>query len=156
MLINGLTLPDSFIQDIAAGRFKRAKGSWRLREPRDAYGNHLETELADVFDTPEAIAQHTRELPNGFEPDEYYGQEPKEDEEQAEGWIPDIVDFTMILCFGMAGDDAPFCFDFRDAPSIPSVVWWDDTYWRRIAPDYSRFIDLFAMDELRVLTQIAN
>ncbi|MBL8019919.1 MAG: SMI1/KNR4 family protein [Leptospirales bacterium] len=58
--------------------------------------------------------------------------------------IPDIVDFTHIVCFGTSGDGAPFCLDYRQDSSKPSVLWWDDIYWRRIAPDVDSFLELFA------------
>jgi hypothetical protein len=144
MDINGLTLPNDFVADVAAGRFNRAKGSWPIREECDAYGNHLETELADVYDTSESIAHHTSELSIGFQPDGFYVRQEEEDNVNP-GFIPDIFDFTQIVCFGTSSDAAPFCFDFRDDLTSPSVVWWDDCYWRCIAPNYKEFVDLFDM-----------
>jgi len=142
-VINGLTLPRAFVEDTAIGRFKRARGSWQLRQECDAYSNPLETELGKVYATAEAIQEQTARLPRDFEPGNFYGTRSADNADGAPGFIPDITDFSWIVCFGISGDDAPFCFDFRDDPNHPSVVWWDDWYWRRIAPDYEAFVGLF-------------
>ncbi|MNF08811.1 SMI1 / KNR4 family protein [compost metagenome] len=58
--------------------------------------------------------------------------------------MPDIIDFTEIICFGMAGDGSPFCFDYRGGRSAPSVILWDDDYWRKIANSFEDFLLLFS------------
>lgn len=90
---------------------------------------------------PEKSIATLAELPKHFAPDGFYGEPSVEAD--APGYIPDIVDFSKIVCFGISGDGAPFCFDFRDNESNPSVIWWDDVYWRRVAPDFASFLELF-------------
>ena len=137
MIVNQLPLPRQFVEMVNSRKFRRSIGSWQLIEERDSYGNLLETELGEVYCTTQAIRKETNELPVHFQPDGYYA-EPTE-EMAGPGAIPDIVDFSRILKFGLSGDGAPFCFDYRDSDK-PSVIWWDDVYWRRVSPD---FVDLF-------------
>jgi hypothetical protein len=74
--------------------------------------------------------------------DESADNEPNEWENEP-GYIRYIKDYSKIVWFAAGGDGSPFCFDFRDNKDNPSVIWWDDAYWRRIAPDYDSFIELF-------------
>lgn len=136
MEIKGLKLPNLFIEDVEKGNLQRAIGSWQLRSNIDAYGNHLETDLGFVYDF-ETIIQETNNLPKDFALDGFYAEQSEWESEP--GFIPDIIDFSQIVCFGISGDGAPFCFDFRDDLSNPNVIWWDDVYWRRIAPSYKAF-----------------
>ena len=141
MKIKDFNLPLLFVQMISSGQLKREIGSWNLIKDIDAYGNHLETELGEVYDTSELLTKETNELPNVFEANGDYG-EPKPDLE-GPGAIPDILDFKSIICFAISGDGSPFCFDYRESIDNPSVIWWDDVYWRRIAPSFNKFIELF-------------
>jgi hypothetical protein len=61
----------------------------------------------------------------------------------APGFIPYIFDFSHILTFANSGDGALFCFDYRDHDVKPSIIWWDDAYWRRVAPSFKEFLSLF-------------
>lgn len=124
MEINGLQLPAKFIRDIQEGKFQRVIGSWNLRKEVDAYGNHLETDIGDVYENSESITCETNDL-KGFSP--YVLDEPNEWQNEL-GYIPYISDFSKIVCFGMSGDGAPFCFDYRDNLEKPSVIWWDDAW----------------------------
>jgi len=144
VIINGLKLPNSFIETLRKGTLRRNIGSWNLRKEVDAFGNHLESELGEVYKNEDAIVRETELLPKGFEPNGCYG-EPSESKDKP-GFIPDILDFSKIVCFGTSGDGAPFCFDYRDNSEEPSVIWWDDVYWRRIAPDFDSFLALFNLD----------
>ena len=144
MKINGLNLPSLFVDTISEGRLKREIGSWKLIRDIDAFGNPLETSLGEVFDTYERIRKETDELPTGFKADGYYG-EPALDLE-GPGAIPDILDFSKILCFAISGDGSPFCFDYRENIDEPSVIWWDDVYWRRVAQNFGSFLALFSLE----------
>jgi hypothetical protein len=144
MEINGLKLPPAFVHDLRGGRLSSGNGSWELHHNENAYGEPLETELAHVFDSAARIQKETDEMPANYtsinvEDVEGYtetcGVQP--------GEIPYIWDFSQIVCFAVAGDGAPFCFDYREDPEEPRVIWWADAYWQRIAPDYSSFIQLF-------------
>ena len=141
MEINGLKMPHLFVEAIREGILRRDIGSWELRDNVDAYGNPLESELGEVYEDIETIVRETQELPKYYAPDGFYG-EPSEEANEP-GYIPDIVDFSKIVCFGTSADGAPFCFDFRDDESNPSIIWWDDVYWRRVAPDFASFLKLF-------------
>ena len=144
MTTNGLLLPASFVEAVEVGFLKREVGSWQLRVNRDAFGHELETELGEVYDTLEEINEETARLPTGFEPNDYYG----ESLQQMAGpcAIPDIVDFSKVVCFGISGDGSPFCFDYRESSERPRVIWWDDVYWRVIAPDFENFLAMFALE----------
>jgi hypothetical protein len=111
-----------------------------LREELDAFGQRLETELGEFLETEAAIEQATDALSRDFKPDGFYG-EPHEEPEPS--GTPDIVDFSGILCFGSAGDGAPFCLDYRANPEHPQIIWWDDICWRVVAPDFDTFLRLF-------------
>jgi hypothetical protein len=144
MKINCFNLPTLFLDAISQGWLKRGIGSWSLTQNIDALGNPLETELGEVFDTFERLKKETDELPSGFEINGYYGESAPGLEEP--GAIPDIHDFSKIVCFAISGDGSPFCFDYRQSAKNPSVIWWDDVYWRRIAPDFRSFLALFNLE----------
>ena len=144
MIVNGLRLPDSFVQAAESGLLRRGTTAWPLRSARDAFGQELETELHEVYDMPAEIARRTAELPTGFEPNGVYGESLPE--MAGPGAIPDVVDFRGVLCFGASFDDAPFCFDYRGGAE-PSVIWWAGVYWRVVAPDFASFLSLFDVPE---------
>ena len=100
----------------------------------------METEIGDVYEDTKSITRETNNLSEGFPP--YALDEPNEWENKP-GYISYITDFSKIVCFGMSGDGADFCFDYREDANNPNVIWWDDVYWRRIAPNYDSFIVLF-------------
>lgn len=139
MTIKGLTLPQPFLIGLERGMFQREMGSWPLIESVDAYGHPLETELGEVYDTAEKIERESARLPDDFpaeldgEPDMFAS---------VPGFIPYITDFDRILAFAIAGDGSPFCFDYRES-SEPSVIWWADAYWHRVAPSFTAFFSLF-------------
>ena len=122
--------------------FDRERGSWQLEQDVDAFGNMLETELATVYTEVESINKETDALPKAFQSDGCYGESSPE-EESLPGYIPDITDFSAVVCLAISGGSGPFCFDFRISQDTPSVVLWDDNYWRCIASDFHSFRDLF-------------
>jgi hypothetical protein len=145
MKINGLTLPASFVQEIDRGTLGKRTQSLELRHLReelDAYGHHLETEMHSFYEDIASLQKETDALPKNFPP--YDDSEEWDDDDKDEpGFVPYIKDFSEIVCFGMDGGAAPFCFDFRENPIEPSVIWWADVCWRRIAPNFKAFIELF-------------
>jgi hypothetical protein len=102
----------------------------------------LETELGQIYVTAEQIQRASALLPQQFQPDL---TDLPEEFTSAPGFVPYITDFERILAFAIAGDGSPFCFDYRENTD-PSVIWWDDAYWRRIAPSFSTFLDLFYVE----------
>ena len=144
MEINGLKLPSSFVEILRERTLRRQIGTWWLREEVDAYGNKLESDLSEVYETEDALIRETGDLPKHFAP-EYFAESSEWQNEP--GFIPDIIDFSKIVCFGMSGDGAPFCFDYRDNLEKPSIIWWADAYWRRVAPDFDSFVALLSLNE---------
>ncbi|HEY1108098.1 MAG TPA: SMI1/KNR4 family protein [Opitutaceae bacterium] len=107
----------------------------------------METELGEVYATQEAIEEATRGLPTGFEPEYAEADEQAGGDEARPGGIAYIRDFSRIVCFAISGDGAPFCLDYRESLEQPAVIWWDDIYWRKIAPDFAAFVGLFDLSE---------
>jgi len=60
--------------------------------------------------------------------------------------IPYIADFQKIIPFAFSFDGMWFCFDFRCNDQDPSVIWWDDDHWVRVAHNTNDFINLFVTD----------
>ena len=144
MIVSGHKIPDLLCRMLSDGSLSRPVGSWPLRESQDCYGHHLETELGEVHATQLAIEQATHDLPAGFPPEE--ALEP-DDFTSEPGHIPYITDFSDLIEFATAGDGSSFCLDYRDSSGEPSIIWWDDVYWRRIAPTFDDFISLFDLSQ---------
>jgi hypothetical protein len=79
-----------------------------------------------------------------FRPDGHFGESVPE--MAGPETIPDIIDFSGIVCFSMSSDGAPLCLNYRESPDCPRAIWWDDVYWRIIAPDFETFLDLFDLN----------
>jgi hypothetical protein len=143
MVVNGLRLPAAFVQAVQEGKTSRV---WRLKSGQDACGNRLWTSVGTIYSDEDTMANETAAVAgvrmNDRETIEWLATE--EDPYASDpGFVAYITDFSKILCFGHAGDGSPFCFDFRDDSERPSVLYWDDVYWRRIAPDFESFLGLF-------------
>ena len=144
MTINEHKLPKALTEVLDTQVLRRTVGTWELKKNSDAYGDPLETSLGEVFHTKAQIEQETSQLSENFKADGFYGEDAPH--LQGPGAIPDILNFEGLLCFGQSGDGSPFCLDYRDDEERPSVVWWDDCYWRRIAPDFTSFLDLLDLN----------
>lgn len=139
MTVRGFIIPPLLASMIADGRLRRVRGSWPLRADVDHYGHFWQSELGHVHESAVEIDRATSQLPVGFEP------EPEGEDEFASdpGYIPYINDFSQVVEFAISGDGSPYCLDYRDKKDEPSVIWWDDVYWRRVAPTFADFIALF-------------
>lgn len=147
MEIKGLKLPSLFLQDIDEID-RRSIRHVKLFSDTDAFGFNLDVDLIELHNR-ERIIRETNNLPKGFEPNGYYGEPNETDYRQNyPGFILDITDFSEIICFGDGGDASPFCFDYRNDSDNPSVIWWNDDHWRRIAPDYESFRTLLDVEKL--------
>lgn len=144
MTINGLIIPDALVAALERRLFRRSFGGWRVRSDQDAFGNFWEGDIGEVYETQQQIEKQTAKLPKDFQPDAYYGESLPEVAGPAA--IPDILDFSKIICFAMGGEAEPFCLDYRDSPDRPRVIYWDDTYWRVVAPDFESFLALFDLE----------
>ena len=147
MIVNGLILPHEFIISVQQGTFPRARGSWQLIQDIDAWGLPLETNLDKVYEDGTRISVETDRLTRDFPPDGLDGFDGPDPCEDMPGFIPYITDFSRIICFGVGSEDNPFCFDYRANAQTPEVIWWEDAFWRRIAPDWVSFAALFDLTE---------
>ncbi|MCK9798675.1 hypothetical protein M1B34_13310 [Pseudomonas sp. MAFF 302030] len=112
MNVNNLQLPEAYT---ALASKHQASGGFcnlRLAGEHDAFGNFLETELAQIYIDEFELAAKTKQLNEYFALDGCYGDSAIESSHP--GAIADITDFTKIVCFGMAADGSQFCFDFRN------------------------------------------
>lgn len=132
-------LPKALLELVTRGWLARSQGSWQLRSARDGFGNPLETELSRLYSLAE-IAERSAALPAEFVEDGVYGSSSSD--LAGPGAIPDVVDFADVVAFACSADGAPFCLDFRSG-TPPSIIWWDDVYWRRVAPTLESFLSLF-------------
>ena len=142
--IAGLRVPAAFLRAVSAALNSQGV-VLRPYNGVDAYGHPLMLGLAQVYQEPMALARATLRVAIGFEADAWYGARLP----ASAGAIPDIVDFSRILCFGSSSDGEPFCFDFRDDAVHPSVICWDGDAlsWRRIAPDVESFLRIFGFSD---------
>jgi hypothetical protein len=140
MEIAGLRVPDEVLRVAHAGLISDGY-VLRPRDGVDAYGHPLALGLAHLYSEPAVLIRATIRVAIGFEADSWYGARTPE----APGAIPDIVDFSRILCFGSSPEGEPFCFDFRDDAEHPGVICWDGDAlsWRRIAPDAEAFLRIY-------------
>ena len=140
MTINGLALPADFVTAVSQGALRRSRGCWQLLDDLDAWGQPLQMEIGEIFEDIECLEKETKGLTRDFPSDPLDGADISENEP---GFVPYIIDFTKVVCFGVSGEDAPLCFDFRADLQNPEVIWWEDAFWRRIAPDWTSFAALF-------------
>lgn len=138
MDVNGLKLPDAFVRAVAQGAFS----SHSVARPVEGL-YPLNLDMAEVYQEQATLTQATLRVAIGFEPDDWYGARTPD----VPGGIPDIVNFSQIVCFGSSSAGEPFCFDFRHDAINPGVICWDGDAlsWRRIAPDFEAFLDQFGL-----------
>jgi hypothetical protein len=160
MTINGLKLPDAFVALIdrpepvywwvpksgnTAWIYKGGEGGvyW---VPEGTPGRHEWLDDLMLCKSQAKIEEATVLLPNSFHIDEYTAEDIAQwgaEWSNQPGFIPYITDFSQIVHFGEAGDAADYCFDYRDNPGDPSIIHWNDAYWRRMAPNFDTFISWF-------------
>jgi len=146
MLVNGLPLPNAFIQ-LSHAIERGGTHLFLLKEEVDAYGNPFGGGFALYLWTADQASQGDRECLT-----DYYGTDRLSPEEiealdndaDDPGRIPYISDFSKIVWLGQnIGNDDPFCFDFRESPEEPSIICYESWYWRRVAPSFESFIGLY-------------
>jgi hypothetical protein len=141
MMINGQIIPKIFLKALKENKFYREVGSWPIKNNVDSFGNILELDLGYVFSSENEINDKTNNLAKDFEINDIYGKESEWSKQP--GFIKDITNFSKIVAFGISGDGAIFCFDFRHSKIEPAIIWWDDCYWRKISPNIKEFLSLF-------------
>ena len=142
MKVKDQVLPEAYVAFASKHQVSGGFCNLRLKSDQDSFGNSLETELAQIYVSESELVAKSEKLKEEFVCDGYYG-EPG-DVNEGPGAIAGITDFSQIVCFGMAGDGSPFCFDFRKHHNEPPVIWWDDDHWRKISNSFEDFIDLFS------------
>ncbi len=55
----------------------------------------------------------------------------------------EIADFSQIVVFAESADGMPFCLDYSNNKTKPSIIWWDDDHWIRICSDQDEFVKIF-------------
>jgi hypothetical protein len=140
MTVNGFELPEAFVKLVEATQRDEAPSAWELKEDVDTSGEPWENAGLELYTDPERIAEDTRRLHRLFR----RGQWLEQDEEACyePGFIEDFTGVSHFVRFGSNAVGGVFCFDFGGDPKEPSVVTWD-TYWRRVAPNFETFIELF-------------
>jgi hypothetical protein len=137
MVVNGFQLPEAFVRVVDEGGLVADNSD--APNPVDAYGNQWSADLA-IYTSQSAMErcnllmeQNGRVDPN---------EPPPSSPEHCPGFIPYIDNYSQIVCFGENGMGEPYCFDFRENPEKPSIIQWDDLYWRRVAPDFETLLTL--------------
>jgi hypothetical protein len=145
MLLNGFKLPDSFVALIDR---PQPELSWALIgmeeavEEGEPFGDPVIVELYKRG----LIEEETSQLPKTFRmggslPEEI---EALDDENRDEpGFIPTLTDFSQTVCFGRTPSGELFCFDYRENRDEPSVIYWNDSYWQWLAPNFDTFISRY-------------
>lgn len=144
MVVNGLTLPAGLVELI---KRDGATSDWMLKEERDAYGHRWESgaEL-ELYTDLERIKAETDHLPVKFKLTTRTSEEIERGNAimAAEfGFVPFITDFSEIVRMGGNAEGDACCLDYRNDRNKPSVIFWEDCYWRRVAPDFNAFMRLF-------------
>ena len=136
MIGNGHTVPDPFVLalEAASSSVVRAPGNSRPTLTPTEIHSKPKSETCTVRRTSWKL--ETDKLAGDFSANEVYGTSSPDI--AGPGAIPDIIDFSHIVCFAISGDGAPFCFDYRESMYRPSVIWWDDAYWRQNCTGYRK------------------
>ena len=138
MVVKGFQLPAAFVSLVDEGGL--TPDHWEDRDLVDAYGNRWDGEL-EVHLGRSDIEWANKHV------EEYFAGDPNDPPpgppEHCPGFIPYINDFSEIVCFGQGHEGNPYCFDFRENPDRPSISYWDDVYWRRVAPDFETLLALY-------------
>jgi hypothetical protein len=144
MIVKGLELPAAFADLVPAIR-QDGTPLFVTIGKFDAYGHHFDAPL-QLFTRMQDLDGWDDEAFSGFGVTEFEPGELEEANADAEGdpgGIPYITDFSRIVCFDLGKVDYPFCLDFRDNLQEPSVIFLDDSYWRRVAPNFKEFMRLY-------------
>jgi SMI1/KNR4 family protein SUKH-1 len=160
VIVNGLKLPAAFValidrpQPIVWWIPKGGRKRWIYKGGEDGL-YWIPTSDTDSDDGLESllllwslteVEEKTNRLPVAFHIAEYTPEEiAKMDARSAHkpGFLPFITDFSQIVRFGSMGEDEDCCFDYRENGDEPSIIRWNEAYWRREAPNFDAFISLF-------------
>jgi hypothetical protein len=156
--VDDLQFPTAYVRLIAAVR----EGGWPyfvLKEKVDAYGNHFDNGLR-IMVTLE-VTKPTRSVfhqimmarflrRSGAASSAEHRRDTSGSVTSKPGFIPVITALTTVLFFGSGGEPrgtevSLYAFDYRENRLEPSVICWQNGYWRRVAPDCNIFLSLFKL-----------
>jgi hypothetical protein len=142
MVVKGLHLPESFVQFWQAIREGTLREAWVAKDRVDAYGHPWGAEVEIYTDerTMEEATDSWAQTVQSWSDAEI--QEGVEANQHEPGFVPYVVDFTKVLCIGNTPSGEDLCLDFRTDALEPSVIYWDDVFWRRLAPNFDSFFAL--------------
>jgi hypothetical protein len=142
MTVNGLRLPEAFVELISQPDLPY---QWvPKKDAVDASGQPLNVLPLELYTDLETIDGRTAVLSRLYrEENRFQGLPALAQEDDS---APDTADISKIVWFGGTSSGEPYCFDFRDDPTAPSVIYWDDGEWLRLASNFSDFMSLFACD----------
>jgi hypothetical protein len=138
MTVNNLRLPDTLVQLLNEGQTE-----WMSKGNVDAYGNEFTVSRPHLFRSLETIEAETAKLSQRFGP--RYEEHVRAAGEWSwwPGFIPYIEEFSKIVALASVDTGDIFVLDYRENPQNPSVLFWHDIVWRRVAPTFDAFIDLY-------------
>jgi hypothetical protein len=139
MVVNGFELPAAFIQLCEAIQQGEAPVEWELKEDVDAYGQPWDPADLRFICEPERMQGFTERLSEGY---------LHENRFQNPGDIEDFTGVANFVEFARATDGDFYVFDFGRDLKEPSVVYWADGHWRRVAPNFTAFMELFVPESL--------
>jgi hypothetical protein len=134
MVVNGFELPAAFIQLCEAIQQGEAPVEWELKEDVDAYGQPWDPADLRFICEPERMQGFTERLSEGY---------LHENRFQNPGDIEDFTGVANFVEFARATDGDFYVFDFGRDLKEPSVVYWADGHWRRVAPNFDALMALF-------------
>jgi SMI1-KNR4 cell-wall len=140
MVVNGFELPQAFVQLVEATQQDEGPSAWELKEDVDAYGEPWENGGLELYTNSEYMAEETRALDRMYRQGKFQHLEGLSDEP---GFIDDFTGVSHFVWFGSNAAGEVYCFDFGGDPKEPSVFYWEDGYWRRVAPNFKTFMELF-------------
>jgi hypothetical protein len=169
MTANDLKLPEAFValvdrpKPLVYWEPKGGPNAWMFKGGEGGLywvpkGDADSDDILPGLILPRSLAQieeETNKLPVRYHLDDYTPEEiAKGDAEDADlpGFIPFISDFSQIVVFGHNDMGEDYCFDYRENPDGPSIIHWNDSYWRRVAPNFDAFISLFEVPVLSRFT----
>jgi hypothetical protein len=142
VVVNGLKLPWTFVELINLTdqpfNWVPKDGEWGV----EAYGEALDVLPLEIYTSLEMTEWATAQLQTLYGEGRFH-QLPAD----AKKHDFDLSDISKIVWFGQTASGEAYCFNYQENPSEPSVIYWDDGCWRRVAPNFESFISLFEPDK---------
>lgn len=143
MVVNGFRLPAAFVQLCEAIRREEMPAEWALKDSVDASGHPWEVDDLRIISDQETIQSMTERLSKSFLHDDRSVQFPAGDYADGPGFMADFTGVSKFVMFGSSTTGETYAFDFGTDANDPSVAYYGEEYWRRVAPNFSAFMALF-------------